>query len=71
MARRIPSGIKDIGELGRLVDSELQKLSVEAGKGFVSAVKPVDASRSYFIIDSGTLKFFNASDGTTKTVTIV
>jgi len=70
MARRIPTGITDVKELGRLVDSELQKISVEGAKGFVSDVQPVDKSRSYFFMDGGVLKFFNATTKETKTVTL-
>jgi len=70
MSRRIPTEIKDVQELGRLVDSELQKLSVEGTKGFVSETQPVDKSRSYLFIDNGVLKFFNATTKNTKTVSL-
>ena len=68
MSRRIPTGITDVQELGRVVDSELQKLAVEGSKGFVSEIQPVDKSRSYLFIDNGVLKFFNAVTEETKTV---
>jgi len=70
MARRIPTGIKDVTHLGRLVDSELQRLSVEARQGFVAETQPVDKSRSYLFIDNDVLKFFNASTGTTNEVSL-
>ena len=70
MARRIPSGITDVQELGRIVDSELQKVSAEGTKGFVSETQPVDKSKSYLFIDSGVLKFFNATTEETKTVSL-
>jgi len=71
MARRIPTGIKDVAHLGRLVDSELQRLSVEARQGFVADTQPVDKSRSYFFMDSGVPKFFNASTGTEHELSFV
>lgn len=70
MARRIPSGVTDVEQLGRLVDSELQKLFAEGTKGFVSTVQPVDKSRSYFFMDNGALKFFNATTQESKTVSL-
>jgi len=70
MARRIPTGMKDVAQLGRLVDSELEKVSVEAAQGFVAETQPVDKSRSYFFMDSGVPKFFNASTGTTNEVSL-
>lgn len=70
MARRIPTGIKDIDQLGILVDRELARLETIGKQGFISNTKPVARSDSYFFVDNGTLKFFNATTGTTGTVKI-
>ena len=70
MARRIPTGIKDTDQLGILVDRELARLETIGKQGFVATTKPVARSDSYFFVDNGTLKFFNAVTGTTGTVKI-
>ena len=70
MARRIPTGITDTAQLGILVDRELARLETLGKQGFVSTTKPVARSDSYFFVDNGVLKFFNAVTGTTGTVTI-
>lgn len=68
MATRIPPDIADVALLGRLVDYELQRISEEAKKGFVSDTQPVDKSRSYLFIDNGVLKFFNAVNNETEQI---
>lgn len=68
MARRIPTGITDVDKLGILVDRELARLETLGKQGFVSTTKPVAKSDSYFFVDNGTLKFFNATTGATKPV---
>lgn len=68
MARRIPTGIKDTAQLGILVDRELARLETLGKQGFVSNTKPVARSDSYFFVDNGTLKFFNATTNTTNPV---
>ena len=69
MARRIPTTINKVSELASIVDSELQKLSVEGTQGFVATTQPVDKSRSYLFVDKDGLKFFNAITKETKTLT--
>jgi len=68
MARRIPTGITDTSQLGILVDRELARLETTAKQGFVSTTKPASTTSSYFFVDNGTLKFFNATANETKTV---
>lgn len=70
MARRIPTGITDVAQLGILVDRELSRLETVGKQGFVSDTKPVAMSDSFFFVDNGTLKFFNSATGTTGTVKI-
>jgi len=70
MARRIPTGITDTAQLGILVDRELARLETLGKQGFVANTKPVARTDSYFFVDNGTLKFFNATTGTTGTVKI-
>ena len=50
------------------MDSELEKLFVEGTKGYVSEIQPADKSRSYFFMDNGVLKFFNADTQETNPV---
>jgi hypothetical protein len=68
MARRIPTGITDTAQLGILVDRELARLETMAKQGFVSNSKPVATTQSYFYVDDGTLKFFNATTNETTPV---
>jgi hypothetical protein len=70
MARRIPIGITDTAQLGELVDRELSRLETLGKQGFVSTSRPVDKSQSYFFVDKGILKFFNATTGVTGSVTV-
>lgn len=65
MARRIPSGISDVNQLGTLVDSELQRLTTRTQTAFVGATRLPNSNESYLFTDSTGLKFYNA---TTKTV---
>lgn len=69
MARRL-TGAKDVVSLAIAVDSELSRLDVVAKSGVVSKVRLASTADSYFYVDNGTLKFFNATDNTTKTVTV-
>ena len=69
MARRIPTTINTVTELASIVDSELQKLSVEGAQGFVASTQPVDKSRSYLFVDKDGLKFFNAITKETTALT--
>ena len=70
MATRIPTGIKDTEQLGRIVDRELQRVDGVARQGFVGEQRMASRSDSYLFMDNGTLKFFNASTNETKTVTV-
>jgi hypothetical protein len=70
MARRI-SGITDLLALGAAIDSELSRLETMTKSGAVSKNVLASKADSYLFIDHGILKFFNATDKTTKTVTVV
>jgi hypothetical protein len=69
MSRRL-TGIKDVETMAGAVDSELSRVELIAKSGAVSKVKLASSADSYFFIDKGVLKFFNAVDSTTKTVTV-
>lgn len=69
MARRL-TGIKDVETLAAATDSELSRVELIAKSGVVSKVRLASTADSYFYVDKGILKFFNATDGTTTTVTV-
>ena len=70
MARRIPVDIKDVSALGNIVDGEIIRLEQMAKQGFIGTRKRADDGESYFFLDNGTLKYFNATDKSIKTVTV-
>lgn len=70
MARRIPYDVKTVSELAQVTDTELQRLERLSGQGKVSQNRLASSTDSYLYLDQGVLKFFNATTGESKTVTL-
>ena len=71
MARRIPTGIDDVAELGRIVDAELQRLDRRTKTAFVNSTRLANPTESYFFTDDGELMYFNIKTQTEHSVSIV
>ncbi len=67
---RLKSEYGSIGELSRDCDQALSDVEDLALAGIVSNTERGAGKRSYFFLDSGVLKFYNATTGLTKSVTL-
>jgi hypothetical protein len=67
MARRL-SGMKDVQTLAQALDAELSRLETVAKSGVVSKNRLASLGDSYFFMDEGVLKFFNATEKSTLKV---
>lgn len=70
MAYRISENITKVQDLARVLDGELQRLDRAAKLSIVGNKKLAETGESYLYTDDGTLKFYNATTGTTQSVTL-